>query len=107
MQSEILMKMHRRVVTNFLDVLILLKLRNGSFSGYDIISYIHKRFDMLISSGTVYSCLYHLERDGLIKGESAQRKRVYTLTEKGRETVKTMLGMRDKILGLVVNIFVG
>ena len=54
MESEILMEMHRRVVTNFLDVLILLKLRNASLSGYDIISYVHKRFDMLISSGTVY-----------------------------------------------------
>ena len=107
MESEILIGMHRRVVTNFLDVLILLKLRNGSFSGYDIISYIHKRFDMPISSGTVYSCLYHLERDGLIKGELVQRKRVYTLAEKGRETVKTILGMRDKILGLVLNIVMG
>jgi len=107
MESEILMEMHRRVVTNFLDVLILLKLRNASLSGYDIISYVHKRFDMLISSGTVYSCLYHLERDGLIKGELVQRKRVYMLTEKGRETVKTILGMKDKILGLVVNIFIG
>ncbi|MFZ0966597.1 MAG: PadR family transcriptional regulator, partial [Candidatus Bathyarchaeia archaeon] len=85
----------------------LLKLRNGSFSGYDIISYIHKRFDMLISSGTVYSCLYHLERDGLIKGELVQRKRVYTLTEKGSETAKTLLTMRDKILGLVLNIVMG
>ena len=107
MESEILMKLSRRVVTNFLDVAILLKLRNGSFNGYDIISYIHKRFDMLISSGTVYSCLYHLERDGLIKGELVQRKRVYTLAEKGRETVKTILGMRDKILGLVLNIVMG
>jgi len=107
MESEILMGMHRRVVTNFLDILLLLKLRNGSFSGYDIISYIHKRFDMLISSGTVYSCLYHLERDGLIKGELVQRKRVYMLTEKGSETAKTLLSMRDKILGLVLNIVMG
>ena len=107
LESEILMKMNRRAVTNFLDVLILLKLRNSSFSGYDIISYIHKRFDMLISSGTVYSCLYHLERDGLIKGELVQRKRVYMLTENGRETVKTILGMKDKILGLVLNIVMG
>ena len=90
LESEILMKMNRRVVTIFLDVLILLKLRNASLSGYDIISYVHKRFDMLISSGTVYSCLYHLERDGLIKGELVQRKRVYMLTEKGRETAKTL-----------------
>jgi len=107
MESEILMKMNRRIVRIFLDVLILLKLRNAPLSGYDIISYIHKRFDMLISSGTVYSRLYHLERDGLIKGELVQRKRVYTLAEKGRETVKTILGMKDKISGLVLNIVMG
>lgn len=107
LESEILMKMNRRVVTIFLDVLILLKLRNASLSGYDIISYVHKRFDMLISSGTVYSCLYQLERDGLIKGELVQRKRVYMLTEKGSETAKTLLSMRDKILGLVLNIVMG
>jgi DNA-binding PadR family transcriptional regulator len=107
LESEILMKMNKRVVTIFLDVLILLKLRNAPLSGYDIISYIHKRFDMLISSGTVYLCLYHLERDGLIKGELVQRKRVYTLAEKGSETAKTLLSMRDKILGLVLNIVMG
>ena len=107
MESEILMGMHRRVVTNFLDILLLLKLRNGSFSGYDIISYIYKRFDTLISTGTVYSCLYHLERDGLIKGDCAQRKKMYVLSEKGSETAKTLLSMRDKILGLVLNIVMG
>lgn len=107
MESESLMKTHRRFVMNFLDVLILLKLRNASLSGYDIISSIHKRFNMLISSGTVYSLLYRLERDGLIKGQSHSRKRMYTLTDKGRKTVNVLLGMRDKILRLVLDIFTG
>ena len=105
MESEILMKMHRRLVTDFLNVLILLRLRNGSLSGYDVVSYIHKRFNTPISSGIVYSCLYHLEKDELIK-ECGQKKSVYTLTEKGKETVKTLLDMRDKILGLVVDLFI-
>lgn len=106
MEAEVSMKLHRRLVTDFLDMLILLKLREGSFSGYDIISYIHRRFNMLISSGLVYSCLYHLERDELIKGEFVQRKRVYTLTQNGEKTVKTLSNMRDKILGLVLDIFI-
>jgi DNA-binding PadR family transcriptional regulator len=106
-ESEIMTRMHRRLVTDFLDILILLKLRNGPLSGYDIISYLHKRSNMSISSGTVYSYLYRLERNELIKGELVRKKRVYTLTEKGNETVKTLLNMRDKILGLVVNLFIG
>jgi len=36
------------------------ELRNGSLSGYDVISYIHNKFNLLVSSGTVYSLLYSL-----------------------------------------------
>jgi DNA-binding PadR family transcriptional regulator len=107
LESEILVKMNRRVVTIFLDTLILLKLRNAPLSGFDIVSYIHKRFAVPISTGTVYTCLYHLEREGLIKGDLTQRKKTYVLSEKGSETVKTLLSMRDKILGLVLNIVMG
>jgi DNA-binding PadR family transcriptional regulator len=107
LESEILIKMNRRVITNFLDVLILLKLRNAPLSGYDILSYIHKRFNTLISTGTVYSCLYHLERDGLIKGDYVQRKKMYVLSKRGSETAKTLSSMRDKISGLVLNIVTG
>lgn len=108
MKSEVLMKMHKKIVTNFLDTLILLKLRNSSLGGPDIISYIHKRFHVAISAGTVYSHLYDLEREGLIKGnrENEQRKRIYTLTEKGTKTANTLSGMKDEILGAVSNIFV-
>jgi DNA-binding PadR family transcriptional regulator len=107
LESEILRKMHRRIVRNFLDVLILLELSEGPLSGYDVISLVHKRFGVLVSSGSVYSCLYYLERVGLVKGEWVQRRRVYKLTEKGNRTVKTLLKMKDKILGLVVNLFLG
>ena len=107
LESELMVKMNRRIVTVFLDALILLKLRNAPLSGYDIVSYIHKRFAVPICTGTVYTCLYHLERDGLIKGEHAQRKKTYVLSEKGSETVKTLLSMREKVLGLVLNVVMG
>jgi len=101
------MKMHRRVVSNFLDFSILLKLRNGSLSDQDAISYIHKRFNVVISPGTIYSCLHHLENEELIQAKWDRKKKVYSLTERGEGTVKTLLSMRDKILGLVLNIFIG
>lgn len=107
LESEIFMKLYRRIVADFLDVLILLKLRNSLLGGYDVISYVHKRFNILVSSGTVYSCLYHLERDGLIEGRKTSRKKVYTLTQKGEKTVKTLLNAKAKILRLVVVIFMG
>lgn len=76
-------------------------------SGYDVIAFIHNKFQMLISTGTVYSYLYFLERNGLIKGELEQRRRVYALTEQGKETVKAFLNSKDIILGLFLNLFIG
>lgn len=107
LESEILDMIHRRIVRDFLDMLILMELRKRSMGGHDVIAFVHNKFGMLMSTGTVYSHLYFLERNRLIKGESTKRKRVYNLTERGNETVKTFLNAKDKILGLILNLFVG
>jgi len=107
LESDILSKMNGRIVKGFLDMVILMELRKHSMSGYDIISFIRNKFHMQVSSGTVYSYLYFLERNGLIKGVVGRRSRVYMLTEQGEETVKAFLNSRDKILGLVLNLFIG
>jgi len=96
--------MHRRIIKTFLDVLILAELRNRPLSGYDVIAFIHNKFRFLVSSGTVYSLLYSLERDGLIRGVWNQRKRVYELTEKGEDTIETMLNANDKIQYLMASL---
>lgn len=102
-----LKKMYRRLIKSFLDVLILAELRNGPMSGYDVIAFIHRKFRLLVSSGTVYSLLYSLERDGLIEGSWNQRKRVYILTDRGEETIKAILGANEKIKGFLVNLLKG
>jgi DNA-binding PadR family transcriptional regulator len=68
-------KMNERIIKNFLDIIIMSELRNGPLSGYDIISYIHNKFQLLVSSGTIYSLLYSLERADLIEGVWDERKR--------------------------------
>lgn len=107
LEAEVLKKMHGRIVKSFLDILILAKLnRGGPMSGYDVISFIHDRFHLLVSSGTVYSLLYSLERDGLIKGKWVERKRVYTLTGKGQETIKNILSAYGKIQSFMATLLV-
>ncbi len=105
LESEILTQMHRRIVMDFLDTLILLKLKNGMISNYEILSYIQRRFNIPITPGTVYPCLHNLEKNGLIREVPSSKKKAYALTPKGEEKAKTLLNMRDKILGLVVNLF--
>jgi DNA-binding PadR family transcriptional regulator len=80
------------------------ELQNGPISGYDVISFIHNKFGFLASSGTVYSLLYSLERNGLVEGAWIERKRVYKLIEKGGQTIQTILNSQDKIKGFMTTV---
>ena len=104
LEGKILKKMHERIIKNFMDIVILAELKNGPLSGYDVISLIHTRFHLLVSSGTVYSLLYSLERNDLIEGTWNERKRVYKLTEKGVKTIETIIGANDKLRNLLSNL---
>jgi DNA-binding PadR family transcriptional regulator len=104
LEGKILKKMHKRIIKNFMDIIILAELRNGPMSGYDVISFIHNKFHLLVSSGTVYSLLYSLETNGLVEGTWDERKRVYKLTEKGLKTIETILSANDKIKNFITGI---
>ncbi len=103
-EARIIKKMHERVIKSFMDTIIMAELQKGSISGYDVISYIHNRFGFLVSSGTVYSLLYSLERNGLVEGLWIERKRVYKLTEKGTQTIAIILNSHDKIKSFMTTI---
>jgi len=85
---------------------ILQGLRERSLNGHDVIALINNRHQILFSSGTVYTCLYTLEKDGLVKSGLSSGKTVFTLTERGEETVKEFLNAKTRILGLLLDFFV-
>lgn len=105
MNGKIIKEMHGRIVKNFMDLLIMTELKNNPMSGYDVISFIHKKFRLLVSSGTVYSLLYSLERDGFIEGNFNNRKRVYVLTEKGEGTIQAIQEASQQIQNFMANLF--
>jgi DNA-binding PadR family transcriptional regulator len=107
LESEFPTEIEKRLVRSFLDMLILMKLRQNAMSGYDLVKFISKRFPLFISSGTIYSTLYRSERRGYTESTEGGRKRVYTLTEKGEERVKMFLKSKAKILSFVGDFFIG
>jgi DNA-binding PadR family transcriptional regulator len=107
LEGRILKKMHERIIKNFMDIIIMSELRSGPLSGYDVISYIHTKFGLLVSSGTVYSLLYSLERNGLVEGLWDERKRTCKLTDKGDKTIETILNSREKIKILMTSLLKG
>lgn len=103
--AHVLKEMNERIVKSFIDFLILSKLRSGPMSGYDFVTFINKKFYMLISPGKIYHTLLLMERDGFIESTGNQKKRVYLLTDKGEETVRTIYNLKEKILGMVIDLF--
>ena len=82
----------KKMVQNMFDLIALKFMKeNGNLSGYDFMTWIQGKYGVLLSSGTVYSKLYSLERKGLVKGEYGEHKRVYTLTKKGKDYLKALL----------------
>lgn len=105
---ETLSEMRERIVRCFLDIIILTNLLSlkKPMGGYDVMDFIHKEFNILLSSGTIYSFLYSLERDSLIKGADSGRKRVYMLTEKGKNKIRTLLEAKSRILDSISDLFI-
>jgi hypothetical protein len=59
----VLGKLDESIVKSFMDIIVLKRLEHEHpMSGYDAINYFHKKFQMLLSPGIVYSVLYSLER---------------------------------------------
>jgi len=106
LESELLDGVHQRLIREFLDFVILMELSKRPLASHDVIAIISDRHNILLSSGTVYTCLYTLERDGLVKGSLNSGKRVFTLTERGKETAREFSNAKTKILGLLLGLFV-
>jgi DNA-binding PadR family transcriptional regulator len=106
LKSEIVEETQKSMIKNFLDIIVLAELRKSSpLSGYDVLDLIHKKFDVLISSGTIYSVLYSMERKGLIEGELTEGKRVYALTEKGTNAVSAFLKSKEELQRFLGTLF--
>jgi DNA-binding PadR family transcriptional regulator len=93
-----------RIVKKSLDVIVLKAVKEEPLSGYNVILFIHRKFGVKLSAGTVYSLLRSLEKKGFVKGD-CQKARYYTLTEKGEKTLMAITTMRNRIKVLNNNIF--
>jgi DNA-binding PadR family transcriptional regulator len=65
--------------------LVLELLAEGPRHGYDIIKGIEERRGVRPSAGSVYPTLQLLEDGGLVTSDQTDGKRVYTITDSGRE----------------------
>jgi len=104
-QNPVERRLCERFVKSFLDIIVLRELEKGNpIGGHDIQILIYKRFHVLISSGIIYPLLYSMERNRLIEGIMTTKKRVYRLTERGKERLENILEISDKILSFIKSV---
>jgi len=84
----ILLDHKKKIVKEFLDLIILHFVSIAPRSGYDIIVHISIKYKILMSSGIIYGFLYKLERNKMLIGYWNGRKRIYTLIQEGQNYIK-------------------
>ena len=79
-----------KIVKSLLDVIILTLIHDTPQYGYKLIENIHLNFGVFLSPGTLYPCLNNLEEMNLILLEQDSRKKMYSLTDKGKKEVAVL-----------------
>ena len=83
--------MRGEAIKGHLDLLLLAVLTDAPLHGYAVIEQLRDRskdaFDL--PEGTVYPALHRMEREGLVRsrwetGENARKRRLYSLTARGK-----------------------
>ena len=105
-EHELLDEIHKRLVQCFLDFVILMELSRRPFSSQDVVTLIDNKHQILLKSDMVSNCLNTLERDGLVKSNANSGKRIFTLTERGKETTRKFLDAKASSLGLLLSLFI-
>lgn len=73
---------------NNLWLYILSLLKGGESHAWLFQSLIEKNFGFRPGKITAYRVLYRLEKDGFVKSELRERRRIYQITKKGEEELK-------------------
>lgn len=83
-------KQLEKLVKDNLELVTFLFLESGSKSGYQILKEIARHFHCVLSQGTLYPLLYHLEKENRIQKQNGKgREIIYSLTEKTKEQLQS------------------
>lgn len=87
----------KRLVSGFLDFIVLYHFQQEIFSAYDVTQLVNRRLNILLSPGTIYSTLYSMQREGLLESYNIPNKRVFKASEKGLKINKLIRTNADMV----------
>ena len=91
------------MITGHLKIIVLKNLSKGELSGYDLMKAIQKAGFSRPSAGSIYPLLEDLSINGLVSKREAGRKKIYSLTRKGRLILAEMTKRKDEIIDRILD----
>jgi DNA-binding PadR family transcriptional regulator len=88
----------KRLISAVLDIVIIMHFEQETFSGYDVILFVHKQLGVMLSPGTIYATLYAMERNQFLISANGETKRVFRATEKGLRLAKLLSSPEEIIV---------
>lgn len=79
-------------------IYILVILKEKRTHAWEILKEIETKFEFKPGKITPYRVLYRLEKDGFVKSEKEERKRIYEITKKGIEELEKAKNFYQQIL---------
>ena len=92
------------MITSHLKIIVLKSLEKKAMSGYDLVKDIHNFTQHWKPSfGSIYPLLKALHNTGLVDVDNIGRKKVYSITKKGRQAVKDISKSREQIYEMTMD----
>jgi len=82
--------MPQSLMNQKLRILVLKHLADRPRAGYGLIKDIHEHTGWKPSYGSIYPLLDHLKQEGLVESEEKGKKKVYHLTNAGKDATKAL-----------------
>ena len=99
------MKTEESILTNPTKLFVMLMLHESDMHGYDIISAFKERLDKKLSPGQIYPLLKAMMSKGLVdfyeEYQGKRKRKVYTLTQKGKEECKESISKLKELFGVL------
>lgn len=84
------------MIKGFLKLNVLTELKSSSKTGYELMQSLEKKIGKKPSPGSIYPLLNDLVSSGYVTSREEGRKKIYSLTCKGRYAVKKLLKEKQK-----------
>ena len=96
-------ELSKRFVRGFLDVVVLSMLTKESLWGYRMMILLKERYSLKVGPPVIYPLLDKMENEELVASHEAKHanrvRKMYEITEKGRNILSCMKKISDEILG--------